>query len=618
MQPWSAIWRRINAALTAAGFRRDWFLIPLAAMIGTLAGVVATGFELLVEASGTFFFVTIGERRFPASEWLLIVLLPALGGLGVGLITWMLGRKRPEYGVQEVMESIARRDRDLPASAGVTKAVTASLTMGSGGSAGVEGPIILIGSVVGSVFGRFINLGREHKHALVGCGAAAGTAAIFNAPIAGVLFVIEVVLRDFSIKTFIPIVVASVFGTAVAQALLGDEVVFQVPEALKHYDFAFVEIVPYALLGVGCGVLGALFAKSMRRSEALWDKLPGPVWTKPAAGGLLLGLIGVLAMVALPPLFGAYERPAFYGNGYPVIEAMFNPMSYPGGAEVVAEKGWEVQSTFPRAEGTLGLLVAALALKFAATCITLGSGGSGGIIAPSLFLGATLGAAVAMALEAVGLFPGATPATYALAGMAGMIAAVAHCPLTAFLLVFEVTQDYKVILPMMLVAILATTASQVIQRDSVYQAWLRRRGIRMGTYADMVLLRRLSVQDVPLVPAVIVHPEEPAQRLLELAEDFAVVDYVVCDDEDCYRGMVIGQDVRTTLVQREAIPLMIVGELMRSDLPTCDAGETLDAVLDKFSKHDVASLAVVGQDAQVKGMITRARLMRRYQRLLAE
>jgi len=379
-----------------------------------------------------------------------------------------------------------------------------------------------------------------------------------------------------------------------------------------------VEIIPYAVLGVGCGVLGALFAKSMRGSEALWDRLPGPPWSKPAAGGLLLGLIGLAAIVLLPPLFGDYERPAFYGNGYPVIEAMFNPLSYPAGAEAVGTKGWDVQEGYPVARGTLGLLLAALTLKYVGTCITLGSGGSGGIIAPSLFMGATLGAAVAMTLDAVGLFPGATPATYALAGMAGMIAAVAHCPLTAFLLVFEITQDYKVILPMMLVAILATTASQFIQRDSIYQAWLRRRGIRMGTYADMVLLRRLSVQDVPLVPAVIVHPEEPAQRLLELAEDFAVVDYVVCDEQDRYTGMVIGQDVRTTLLQREAIPLMIVGELMRSDLPTCDPCQTLDAVLDKFSTHDVASLAVVGADQQVKGMITRARLMRRYQRLLEE
>ncbi|NBC11512.1 MAG: CBS domain-containing protein [Planctomycetes bacterium] len=611
------IWARINRALGSLGFGRDWFMIPLAAVVGTLGGVVATGFELLVEASGHFFFVTIGEREFPGSEWVLIGLLPAVGGLGVGLIGWLLGKKRPEHGVPEVIETMAKRDVDyLTPRSGASKAVSASLTMGSGGSAGVEGPIIMIGSTVGSTLSNLLRLGRERRSALIGCGAAAGTAAIFNAPIAGVLFVLEVILRDFSIKTFIPIVVASVFGTSVAQALLGDEVVFRVPEAMRHYDFVIAEIGPYALLGLLCGGVGALFAASMRRSEALWDKTSLPGWARPAVGGLILGLVGVLSLLLLDPLFAEYDRPAFYGNGYPVIEALLNPVSYPGAAEAgyIGEKG------VPVATAAVGLLCAALLLKMLGTCLTLGSGGSGGIIAPSLFMGAALGAALAMTLNAIGFIPAerGTPATYALAGMAGMIAAVVHCPLTAFLLVFEITQDYRVVLPMMLVAILATTASQFFYRDSIYQAWLRKRGIRMGTYADMVLLRRLTVHDVPLSPAVIVHPEEPAQRLLELAEDYAAVDYVVCDDRDIYLGMIIGQDVRTTLLQREAIPLMIVGELMRRGLPTCEVDETLDLVLDKFSKHDVSSLAVIDHNGRAKGMITRSRLMRRYQRLLDE
>ncbi len=598
------------------GFDRDWFMIPLAAIVGTLGGVVATGFELLVEASGHFFFFTLGEREFPGSDWFVIALLPAAGGLAVGLITWLSGRRRPESGIPEVMEAMARRDRELPATSGVNKAVTASLTMGSGGSAGIEGPIILIGSVLGSVCGGVLKVGRERKHALIGCGAAAGTAAIFNAPIAGVLFVLEVILRDFSIKTFIPIVVASVFGTSVAQALLDDGVVFRVPEAMRHYEFALAEIVPYAALGLLCGGVGALFAASMRRSEALWERTPLPNWARPAVGGLTLGLLGIAALLLLDPLFAAYDRPAFYGNGYPVIEALLNPLSYPGAVEA----GFVTEPGVPAATATIGLLLAALALKMLGTCLTLGSGGSGGIIAPSLFIGAALGGALAMAFNALGFFPGesGTPATYALAGMAGMIAAVVHCPLTAFILVFEITQDYRVVLPMMLVAILATTGSQFFSRDSIYQAWLRKRGIRMGTYADMVLLRRLTVQDVPLIPAVIVHPEEPAQRLLELAEDYAAVDYVVCDDRDIYQGMIIGEDVRTTLLQREAIPLMIVGELTRKGLPTCEVDETLDLVLDKFSKHDVSSLAVIDLNGRVKGMITRSRLMRRYQRLLEQ
>ncbi|MEO1236940.1 MAG: CBS domain-containing protein, partial [Planctomycetota bacterium] len=228
-------------------------------------------------------------------------------------------------------------------------------------------------------------------------------------------------------------------------------------------------------------------------------------------------------------------------------------------------------------------------------------------------------AAFAMGCQRLGLLPeGGTPATFALAGMAGVIAAVAHCPLTAFLLVFEITADYQVILPTMLVAILATTVSQLVFRDSIYALWLRDRGIKMGTYSDLTLLRRMTCHDVPLTPAVIVHAEDPAARLIELAEDYAVVDYVVADEADRYVGMVVGQDVRATLVQREAIPLMIVSELMRTNLPTVSPHQTLDVVLEQFAKHDVASLAVVDVGDRVKGVITRSRLMRQYQQSLSE
>jgi len=190
--------------------------------------------------------------------------------------------------------------------------------------------------------------------------------------------------------------------------------------------------------------------------------------------------------------------------------------------------------------------------------------------------------------ESLGLFPveTASPATYALAGMAGMLAAVAHCPLTAFLLIFELTQDYKVILPVMLVAILATVGSQYFQRDSIYALRLRQMGLKLGVYSDMTLLSRLNVTQVPLAPAVTVHPQDPVQKLLDLAEQYSVTDYAVVDDNNQYVGMVVGEDIKTTLLEREAIPLMIVEEVMRTDLPTVSPEMTLDVVMDKFSSHE--------------------------------
>jgi CIC family chloride channel protein len=202
--------------------------------------------------------------------------------------------------------------------------------------------------------------------------------------------------------------------------------------------------------------------------------------------------------------------------------------------------------------------------------------------------------------------------------MAGVLAASVHCPLTAFLLVFELTGDEKAIIPAMLVAVLAVVVAQALHRYSIYTIALRHRGIHMGSLSDMTLLRRLSVADVPLAPPVTVQLGEPAQRLIDLAEDYAAVDYVVCDAGDRYQGMIVGADVRNVLIEREAIPLMIVDELYRADLPTVSPDESLDLVMDKFSRHDVSSLAVVDNEGTVKGVITRSRLMRVYQQTLQE
>lgn len=616
---------KFDRLMRLAGFRGEWFLIPLAAVVGTLAGLVATGFSLLVEFCGNLFFGRLGRQEFPGSVWLLLILLPALGGLLVGLIQTYLSRTGPTHGIPEVMEALSRQRGRMPIRMGLFKTITASLTIGSGGSAGVEGPIIQTGSVLGSVVGQVLRVGRDHMTVLVGCGAAGGMAGIFNAPIAAVLFVLEVMLRDFSFKTFTPIVVASVFGTAIAQALLGrQEAVFALPEAMTQYEFVMVEIAPYAVLGILCGLVGAMLSRGERLSESLWQRTPTPRFLRPALGGMLLGVLGIVFVFGLgfsEPIPG-YHPPLFFSNGYRVIEALMNPASYTTEAGEAAGMIMPASPvplySSPVIHAGIGLLLVMLVFKLVGTALTIGSGGSGGFIAPSLFLGATLGGAFAMILQRIGLFPGLTPATYALAGMAGVIAATVHCPLTAFLLVFELTHDYKVILPIMVVAILAMTSAQFVSPDSIYTSWLRKRGIRMGTLTDMTLLRRLEVNDVPLNPAVIVTPNDPAQRLLELASDYAATDFVVCDEADQFVGMVVGEDLRTTFLQREAIPLMIVSELMRSSVPTVTGTETLDLVLDKFSRHDVASLPVVDDKSHVRGVITRSRLMRQYQRLLNE
>ena len=219
-------------------------------------------------------------------------------------------------------------------------------------------------------------------------------------------------------------------------------------------------------------------------------------------------------------------------------------------------------------------------------------------------------------MHSFGWFPETSPAYFALVGMAAMVAATTHAPLTAILIVYEVTQSYEVILPLMFAAVVGTIVARLVSKDSVYTFKLSRLGVRMGAMSDLTILRRLTSQDVPLKEAIPVLESDSAQKLLELMEKTGASDFVVTDVGGHYAGMVVSDDFREALVYRESIPLLQVSELRRCDLPTVSLEETLDIVLDKFSRSDVQSLVVVDDSDQITGLITRSRLMARYQKAL--
>ncbi len=298
--------------------------------------------------------------------------------------------------------------------------------------------------------------------------------------------------------------------------------------------------------------------------------------------------------------------PEFYGNGYPAVRSLLDRSFYLDDAGQLKSAGYLL----------LGLVSLAI-LKPMATCLTIGSGGSGGFFAPSLLIGAAVGGAFGTVVAALHWGDAASPAQYAVVGMAAMVAAVLHAPLTAILIVYEITQTYEIILPLMFAAVISTVSARLISRQSMYTRQLARLGVRVGAATDLTILRRLSVEDVPMLPPIQVRPDESGQRLLELTEQHAVGDVVVVDEHDHYVGMVTHSDLRAALVYREAIPLLQVHELQRSDLPRVSMHETLDVVLDKFSRHDVHSLAVVDESSgAVRGLITRSSLMQRYQAAL--
>jgi CIC family chloride channel protein len=317
-----------------------------------------------------------------------------------------------------------------------------------------------------------------------------------------------------------------------------------------------------------------------------------------------MGLAYILTFHKIIPV-EQYNMPAFYGDGYGAVKLILAPTFYDPSQHLP----WKLLLI-------LGFFIIA---KIVATCLTLGSGGSGGIIAPTLFLGAVTGGFVGVALQMLGLSRTLSPNAYALVGMGSVLGAVVHAPLASILILSEVTRDYQNVLPAMLSAIVATSTAQLIFRDSIYTATLRQRGVRLGTNADVRLLQRLFVEEIPLEPASAVRAGDPLQSVLNLANENGTTDFIVVDSAGCYVGMLLGEDIKTAIFDHDAIPLLLVGELLRPEVPMIRASDDLASVLDTFSKHDLSRLPVsVSGSGKVVGLISRAALMKRYQSALSE
>jgi chloride channel protein, CIC family len=398
-----------------------------------------------------------------------VVLMPALGGLFVGLLVYFFAREAKGHGVPEVMEAVALRGGRIRPQVAFVKALASSLSIGSGGSVGREGPIVQIGSALGSSIGQFLNLSDERIRNLVACGAAGGIAATFNAPIAGVIFALEVILGRFDVRYFSSVVISAVSADVIGRMVFGNVPAFRIP--VEYGIHSLWEFLFYPFLGVLAALVGVAFMRVLYASEDFFDSWRiVPEWVRPAIGGVLLGLLAL----AYPLITGVTwdTVPQIFNVGYDVIESV-------------------LANQLP-----LFTVLALLVLKLIATSLTLGSGGSGGVFAPSLFLGSMLGAAFALVVERI--FPGisAPAGAYALVGMAAVFAASAHAPITAVLILFELTGDYRIILPLMLTVVIATVISQRISKDSIYTLKLTRRGVHLQRGRDIDVLQSVQVGEV--------------------------------------------------------------------------------------------------------------------------
>ena len=429
------IWRWAKIFFRASFLPEQNYLIILAVVVGILTGFGSVGFIYVLEAIADFAVGPVASLLDifgPAN----LVLLPAIGGLLAGPLIHWFAREARGHGVPEVMTALANRGGHIRKRVASIKVITSSLTIGFGGTAGREGPMVQIGSAIGSAVGKWTKLDPHRVRTLVTCGAAGGVAATFNAPIGGAIFAMEVLIGRVQ-TDFLLVLLTSLSSCMVARSYLGNYPAFTAPA----YDLVSGRELPlYFLMGLVLGWAAILYVRALYKAEDLFGAWRFPDYLKPAVGGLMAGLV-------------LRYFPEVYGAGFPAVEAA-----------LWVRLPWEL---------LIGLFVA----EFLANCFTLGSGGSGGVFAPSLYMGAMLGGAFGTLAHVV--FPDWTAGSgaYAMVGMAAFFAATAKAPTTSILILFEMTNDYRIMLPLMAATVASVYQSHRMSPFSIYTLKLHRRGI---------------------------------------------------------------------------------------------------------------------------------------------
>jgi CIC family chloride channel protein len=502
-----------------------------------------------------------------------VVLVPIIGGLISGPIIAYWAIEAKGHGVPEVMQAIILKNGRIRPRVALVKSLASSVCIGTGGSAGREGPIVQVGAALGSTAAQILRLGPERTITLVACGAAAGIAATFNAPIAGVIFAMEVILGEFTTQYFGTVVIAAVTASIISRHFLGNNPAFAVPVYSLVSPW---ELPLYLVLGVLAALTGWAFVGLLYFLEDRFDFWHFPDALKPAVGAIAVGITGLLF-------------PQTFGTGLSTIEQSLN-------------------GVFPWT-----LLVMLVFAKLIATSFTLGSGNSGGIFSPSLYMGAMLGGV--FGYWAHTMFPSITanPGAYALVGMASVFAASAHAPLTAFLIVFEMSGDYRMILPLMVTVGLSTLLSEYMRRYSIYTLKLVKKGIPLERGRDVDIMKGLRVGEVMTQDPDIVRAE---MSLSELADTFVRTrhhGFPVVERDGHLLGVVTVQDLERVTAHK-SIQDLKVADITKRDIVIACPDDPLSKALHYMSERDVGRIPVVDRQepTHLVGLLRRENIIRAY------
>jgi len=565
LKPW-----RNPASL--AVFRSDdrILLILIGILVGVCSGLAAVALNRSL--------VAMLEWLHPFRQYWWAFGLPAAGAAMSSIFLNKIMKEGAGHGVPEVIYSVSRYGGLMRKRSSFSRLISSCLTIGSGGSAGPEAPVVMSGAAIGSNIAQFFSLNDRQRVTLVGCGAAGAISAIFNAPIAGMVFAIEVILGDWTSLNIIPIAIASVAGTEVSRLLQGN----RIPFAHRRFNIDLTDTIACIGLAVLCAALSVLLTRMLRNMGKVSNKTPAPLWLRAAIGGGIVGIIGLFIPVVL-------------GEGYHAIQSM-------------------IEGDFQKG---LAIVAFAALAKIVATAFTLGWGGSGGIFAPCLVIGSFAGLAYHRAI--VLLWPSISwvnEGCYALLGMAGLISGMLQAPLTGIFLILEITGGYEVMLPLIIVSAISTTLCHSIEPASFYMKDLVEGGHLLRPRTVERVLSDLSVQELLETDCITVHPNM-------LLRDFIGVvkkshrNYFPVEDETTghFLGIVHLDDIRPYLFNPGMYDAVFIGQIMDDRVEVVDLEDDLQDILSRMDAKGLFSMPVVS-NRRFMGMISKATLLDRYRKEL--
>ena len=527
-----------------------FFLILLAVLIGIFSGFGAVIVKFIIEEFTIILFPGTGTllNRINNLPFWWVLTVPTLGGLAVGIISKYTAKEAQGHGVPEVIQAILLRGGKIKPVIAIIKALTSTVTIGTGGSVGYEGPIVQIGASIGSTVGQFFRVSSKRLKILAGCGAAAGLAAAFNVPVAGAIFALEILLMDFGISKIAPIIISSVIATVISHYLSGAFVEFTVPSAVFINGW---EVGHWFGLGVLCGVVSFIFIKHLYYTEHFFEKrVKIPKYIKPAIGGAIIGVIGIFA-------------PSVLGVGNDAINLSINSTSV-----------WYIM-----------LMLAGL--KIISTSFTLGSGGSGGVFAPSLFIGAMLGAFYGSIVAMFYPMQTASPGVYALIGMGGMLAGALRAPMTAIIIVFEMTQHYDLLMPLMVTSIISLLISGKLTRESIYTMKLIQNNVKFKGHSKDNILKSILIEEVFDKKFFFLKENANFQEVVKFIISHNMPEVSVHTLDGKYMGVITLESIKDLLFDKDDLKnVLIAGDMADKNVPIITITSDCFSVLNEMNKRD--------------------------------